>query len=85
MHFSIITSKGQTTIPKAIRAFLHLKPNDKVVYVPDGKKVFLTPVNGNILGLRGSVKHSSGKPINFSKLREEVKEKIAKEAMEEME
>lgn len=84
MHLSIITSKGQTTIPKEIREFLHLKPNDKIVYIPDGKRVFLTPVRGTILDLKGVVKYSNEKQIDFHKLREEVKEKIVKEAMEEM-
>ena len=83
MHFSTITSKGQTTIPKEVREFLHLEPQTKVVYVPDGKKVFLVPVNGTILDLKGAVKRSAKKPIDFSKLREKVKQKVVKEAMEE--
>ena len=81
MHFSIITSKGQTTIPKEVREFLHLKPNDKIVYIPDGKRVFLTPVKGTISDLKGVVKNLAKRPINFLKLREEVKGKIVKEAM----
>ncbi|MBU0693252.1 MAG: type II toxin-antitoxin system PrlF family antitoxin [Candidatus Omnitrophica bacterium] len=84
MHFSTVTAKGQTTIPKEVRELLHLSPNDKVVYVPDGKRVFLTPINGNILDLKGVVKHSGKKPIDFSKLREKVKEKVVKEIMKEM-
>lgn len=85
MHFSTLTSKGQTTIPKEVREFLHLKPKDKIVYIPDGKRVFLTPINGTILDLKGIVKRPTKKPINFRKLREGVKGKVVKEAMEEME
>ena len=84
MHLSTITSKGQTTIPKEVRSFLHLKPRDKIVYVPDGKRVFLTPINGTILDLKGVVKLSAKGPINFHKLRETVKDKVAKEAIKEM-
>ena len=84
MHLSTVTSKGQTTIPKEVREFLHLKPKDKIVYIPDGKRVFLTPINGTILDLKGVVKHPSKRPINFLKLREKVKEKVVKEAMKEM-
>ena len=84
MHLSTLTSKGQTTIPKEVREFLHLKPKDKIVYISDGKRVFLTPIKGTILDLKGVVRRSTKGPINFRKLREEVKEKVAKEAMEEM-
>jgi AbrB family looped-hinge helix DNA binding protein len=77
MHFSTLTSKGQTTIPKEIREFLHLKPEDKIVYIPDGKRVFLTHINGTILDLKGLVEHPAKRPINFPKLREEMKEKVA--------
>ncbi|MBU4343402.1 MAG: type II toxin-antitoxin system PrlF family antitoxin [Candidatus Omnitrophica bacterium] len=83
MHSSTVTSKGQTTIPKEVRRFLHLKPNDKVVYIPDGKRVFLTSINGTILDLKGVVKHMAKKPIDFFRLREDVKKKVAKETMEE--
>jgi antitoxin PrlF len=42
---SAITSKGQATIPKAIREHLHLKSGDKVKFFVDVKgSVFLLPV-----------------------------------------
>lgn len=84
MYLSTLTAKGQTTIPKEVREFLHLKPHDKIVYIPDGKKVFLTSIKGTILDLKGVVKCSTRKPINFRKLRKGAKEKVIKEAMEEM-
>lgn len=52
---STITKKGQTTIPKEIRKLLRLKPNDRVFYIIEENKVFLKPIHGNILELRGSV------------------------------
>lgn len=84
MHLSTLTSKGQTTIPKEIREILHLKPEDKIVYIPDGKRVFLTHINGTILDLKGVIEHPAKRPINFRKLREDMKGKVAKEAVEEM-
>lgn len=33
MPLSVLTGKWQTTIPKAIRNFLGLKPNDKILYL----------------------------------------------------
>ncbi|HEY5175969.1 MAG TPA: type II toxin-antitoxin system PrlF family antitoxin [Terriglobales bacterium] len=53
---SAITSKGQATIPKAIREHLHLKPGDRVKFFlhPDGT-VFLLP-KIPVSALRGIVK-----------------------------
>ncbi len=84
MHISTITSKGQTTIPKEVREFLHLKSNDKIVYITDGKRIVLTPIKGTILNLRGVVKRQNKKKIRFPRLREEVKRKVVKEIVEEM-
>jgi AbrB family looped-hinge helix DNA binding protein len=76
MTVSILTKKGQTTVPKDIRNFLGLKPNDKILYLIEGKKVVLKPLKGNILNLRGSVKIKE-KPIDFKKLRDDTRKKIA--------
>lgn len=74
MLISTLTSKGQTTIPKEIRAFLHLSPEDKILYIPDPQRnqVMLIPVTGTVLGLRGVVPYGKG-PIDFKKLREKTK------------
>ena len=80
MYLSTLTSKSQTTIPKEIRILLHLKPNDTIVYVQDGKRVFLTPVQGNILDLKGAVRRGGKGPADFAKLRDRVKAKVAKGA-----
>ncbi len=84
MHLSTLTSKGQTTIPKEVREFLHLKPNDTIVYIPEGERVFLKPIKGTILDLKGVVRHPIKRTVDFLKLREEVKKKLAKEATMEM-
>jgi AbrB family looped-hinge helix DNA binding protein len=79
---SILTKKGQTTIPKDIRNFLNLAPNDKILYLMEGKKVVIKPLKGNILDLKGSVK-AKGKPIDFKKLRSETKKKVADKIVKE--
>ncbi|MFH1856647.1 MAG: type II toxin-antitoxin system PrlF family antitoxin [Candidatus Omnitrophota bacterium] len=83
MHLSVVTSKGQTTIPKEIRNFLHLKARDTIVYITDGERVFLKPLKGNILDVMGMVKTTSKKAIDFSALREDVKAEVAKETKKE--
>ena len=42
MIISKLTSKAQTTIPQPVRAALHLKPGDELVYEIDDQRVILT-------------------------------------------
>lgn len=78
---STITSKGQTTIPKEIRDFLKLKPNDKLFYILEDGKVLLKPIHGDILQLRGSVAPKE-RPADFEKIRQETRKKIARKIAE---
>ena len=82
MPTSVLTKKWQTTIPKNIRNFLKLKPNDRILYLVEGQRVILKPLKGNILDLRGSVK-TKDKPIDFKKLRNQTKNNIARKIAEE--
>lgn len=81
MNQSIITQKGQTTIPKEIRDFLNLKPNDRLFYFLEENKVILKPIHGNILELRGSVS-SKEKNIDFDKIRNITRKRISKKIVE---
>ena len=73
---SIITSKGQTTIPKKIRELLNLKPNDRLFYLIEGGTVILKPLHGDILELRGSVP-TPGRPADFDAIRAATRTNIA--------
>ena len=42
MEISKITSKGQITIPHALRKAAHLKTGDKLVFELDGDRVIVT-------------------------------------------
>jgi antitoxin PrlF len=42
MITSKLTSKAQTTIPAPVRAALHLREGDELVYTIDGDRVVLT-------------------------------------------
>ena len=42
MITSKLTTKAQTTIPQPVRAALHLKPGDELVYEIDDQRVILT-------------------------------------------
>ena len=79
MPISVLTSKGQMTIPKEVRKALNLRPSEKVIIVVEGNRAILQPLRGNLLDIGGSVKITEReKPIEFKKVREEVKKRVAK-------
>lgn len=81
MPVSILTSKGQMTIPKEVRNALNLKPSEKVIIVVEGNHAVIKPLRDNILDIGGSIKVSDKeKPVDFHKVREEVKKRVAKKA-----
>ena len=57
---SIITSKYQTTIPKAIRINLGLSIKDALEWRVENGKVILYPAKRNFLNYRNSVKIGQG-------------------------
>jgi AbrB family looped-hinge helix DNA binding protein len=79
MPIAVLTSKGQMTIPKEIRRALNLKPSEKVIIVVEGNQAIIKPLRGNILDIGGSIRISDKeKPIDFHKVREEVKKRVMK-------
>jgi AbrB family looped-hinge helix DNA binding protein len=81
MAVSILTSKGQTTIPKEIRAFLNLEAQDKILYQVEDDKVILRPLKGDIFDLKGIVK-TKKKPVEFEKIRQVTKKRVAKKIVD---
>jgi antitoxin PrlF len=66
MPTATLTSKGQTTIPREVRAFLKLKPGDKLEFKVDeaAQTVTLKAANIHISSLRGILKRKDMKPYN---------------------
>ncbi len=76
---STITTKGQITIPVAIRKAYGLHPNDRVDFVADGDRIILFPVK-TLRDFRGSVTGSG----NFDQERQTAKDTVALRTIEEM-
>jgi len=68
---SVITAKGQTTIPKAIREHLRLRPGQRLKYFihPDGTVVLLPTVP--VTALRGIVP-SLNRPVTLEGMDEAI-------------
>ncbi len=76
---STITTKGQVTIPKALRDQFAIGPHDKVDFRAEGDRIILRPVR-TLRDLRGSVQ-GTGDP---DAERSAAKEAVARRVMDEM-
>lgn len=70
MQESTVTIKGQTTLPKAVRAALGIAPGDRVRYVIDGADVRIIPVR-SAADLAGSVAYD-GPPVSLDDMDEAI-------------
>jgi antitoxin PrlF len=66
---STLTSKGQTTVPKAIRESLRLKPGDRITFtpMPDGT-VLMRVKNKSVMSLAGSLRRRGRKALPVEQL-----------------
>ena len=64
---SAITSKGQVTIPKAIREYLRVRPGDRIKFFmhPDGTVVLLPKLP--VTALRGLLRWR-GRPVTLEEM-----------------
>ena len=74
-----ITSKGQVTVPVAIRRALGLKPRDRLAFTLEDGVATLRKAESIVDKLAGSVKYD-GPPLDFKKLREEFATDMARNA-----
>ncbi len=72
-----ISSKGQITLPAAIRKHLNTEPGMYLSVVEDGEGVYLTPVKEELSSLRGAVAVDSSQ--DFKKIRHQTMEELAGE------
>ena len=66
---STLTSKGQTTVPKAIRESLRLKPGDRITFtpMPDGT-VLMRVKNKSVMSLAGSLRRRGRRALPVEEL-----------------
>ena len=76
MALATITSKGQITIPKDVRATLCLKSGDKINFIVEGSVVRFLPVTKDISSLKGMIK-SPAEPVSIEEMKSTIKAKGA--------
>ena len=77
MTASVLTRKGQVTIPKAMRDRLGLERGAKVLFLLREDEITLRPLQGSILELKGSVRPRR-RPEDFDRVRRSVRQAVAK-------
>ncbi|MCL5291196.1 MAG: AbrB/MazE/SpoVT family DNA-binding domain-containing protein [Actinobacteria bacterium] len=78
---SVVSSKGQVTIPAKVRKALGLKPGDRVAYKLVEGRAELVPVKGTILDAAGSVTPRK-QPEDFTATRRTTKDTVARRVAE---
>ena len=74
MSTSSITSKGQITIPSALRAKYQLQPGDKILFEEKGGVITLTPMSDDIEALGGSLsEHTNGRKASLNDMEKAIK------------
>ncbi len=77
MTLATLTSKGQVTIPKAIRESLRLHTGDKVEFViTEGKEALLRPITRKVDEVFGRLHRTGRKPISVGKMNNGISQKM---------
>lgn len=75
MPTSILTSKGQTTIPKQIRDLLRLETGDRIDFVVEADgKVLLMPAKTDVRQLKGMLKKHVRRVVSLEEMEEAIAE-----------
>ena len=77
-----VSSKGQITLPKAIREAMGIKPGDTIVVSQKNDDIVLHPVTATLFDLRGSIKVDG--PQDFDAIMEKTKKAVADDIMREL-
>jgi antitoxin PrlF len=73
MPTSILTSKGQITVPKLIREYLHVAEGDQIDFAitPNGD-VVMHRITGSVSHLAGLLHHPNRKPVSLTEMDDAV-------------
>jgi len=68
-----LTSKGQVTLPKAIRDFLKVRPGDPIDFLIESEgRVLVRPSNADVRELKGLLKRPGRKPVSLDAMEDAI-------------
>ena len=80
MASTSMTSKGQITIPKAIRDSLGLKPGDKVEFIlGKNREVIFKPINRTVDDVYGFLHRKDQDPVSVEDMNRAIRQKLRKD------
>ena len=82
-RFTVITRKGQITLPAEMRRALDLKQGDRVAVSLEAEGLRVRPTKGVVAATAGALK-SDRPPLSERELREEFEEGVAEEVSRRM-
>jgi len=78
VEITTLTSKGQLTLPKAVRDQLHLRTGDRLwVEVTQDGRVLLEPATVDVLELKGMLPKPA-KPLGLAEMERVIRKRAAK-------
>ena len=80
MVTATLTSKGQITIPKAVRKSLHLHTGDRIAFVVNRhSEAVLTPLTKSVDDVYGCLFKKSGPTCSIDQMNNAIKTKMRKQ------
>ena len=77
MALATITTKGQVTIPKDIRDYLHLNQGDKIEIVANDKgEAIIRPISKKVDDLYGILKRPKQKSVSVEEMNAAIKNRF---------
>jgi len=84
-YYSTVTSKGQTTVPRAVRDALGVKAHDKLMYTIANGEVAVEAINMDIEDLIGTFKPLPGADVSdWDKVRQEAWDEVVRNRVRRM-
>ena len=79
MAATTLTSKGQITIPKAVRDALHIQVGDKVeFFTNEANEIVLKPVTRKVSDLKGALsRYKKEEPVTVEEMKQAMKDKFS--------
>jgi len=77
MFYSMVTKRGQTTLPSKVRKALDAKPGDRLAYEIESGRVSIH-VHAGARALMSSLASSRGEGRSFKSIREATAKSVAK-------
>ena len=70
-----VTSKGQLTVPQAVRQFLSIQQGDEIMFIPDGKRIVIERLPGKVPSgqVFGRLHRSGARPLDIEQARAEAR------------